>query len=157
MQPNKKIEEKRGVTPNEVIPFPLDTKSTSTIGINGSNVDSLKTIGVILATGGKSKILCDSKDWGSFSRAPQKNNTINNMSTVNGNSHSYNSVTTFVQISSAISEIHSIHYDPSTCASSVNFICAPIDIGWPPTTLSKTLMFSMSQVGSLPSFTEYGS
>lgn len=154
----RKIEEKRGVTLNEVSPSPLDIGSTSTIGINGTNVDSLKTMGVMSATGGKSGSSWDSEDWGSFTKGPKNNSTSNNMSTLNGNSSSYSSVTASVQSSSATSGIQSIHSNPSTSASSITSTCAPVDIEWPPPALASiTPMLSMSQAGSSSAFTEYGS
>lgn len=153
----RKIEEKRGVTLNEVSPS-SDISSTSTIGMDGSNVDSLKTMGVISATVGKSSSSWDSEDWGSFAKGPKSNSTSNNMSTLNGNSSSCNSMTATVQSSSVLSGIQSIHSNPSTYASSVSSTCAPVDIEWPPPALASAApMLYMSQSGSSSAFTEYGS
>jgi SCY1-like protein 2 len=153
----RKIEEKRGVTLNEVSPS-SDMSSTSTIGMDGSNVDSLKTMGVISATGGKSSSSWDSEDWGSFAKGPKNNSTSNNMSTLNGNSSSYSSMTASVQSSSALNGIQSINSNPSTYASSVSSTCAPVDIEWPPPSVASTApMLYTSQAGSSSAVTEYGS
>lgn len=153
----RKIEEKRGVTLNEVSPS-SDMSSTSTIGMDGSNVDSLKTMGVISATGGKSSSSWDSEDWGSFAKGPKNNSTSNNMSTLNGNSSSYSSMTASVQSSSALNGIQSINSNPSTYASSVSSTCAPVDTEWPPPSVASTApMLYTSQAGSSSAVTEYGS
>eukprot|EP01018_Ginkgo_biloba_P000863 Gb_28329 [translate_table: standard] len=150
----RKIEEKRGMTLNESGPSSLDMSSPSLSGVNGSNIDPLKTMGVTAASGGITSTSWDSEDWGSIAKGPRSVGTAN-MSTFDGHSSSNTSLVASVQSSSAISEIQPALFMPS---ASVSSSCPPVNIEWPPPTVQSTAPTSFNfQTGPTSAFTEFGS
>uniref|UniRef100_A0A0D6R132 Protein kinase domain-containing protein n=1 Tax=Araucaria cunninghamii TaxID=56994 RepID=A0A0D6R132_ARACU len=153
----RKIEEKRGVTLNDMNPSTLEMSSTTLVGMNGSHVDSLKTVGVISAPGGKSSSSWDSEDWGSIVKGPNSSSNPN-MSTLSSNSTSNVSVAGSIQNTSPLNGMQSVFSTSSTSASSVSSTCAPVNIEWPPLPFTSTAAPTLAntQVGH-STFSEFGS
>ncbi|XP_057815335.2 SCY1-like protein 2 B isoform X2 [Cryptomeria japonica] len=152
----RKIEEKRGVTLNELNPSTLDTSSTSSVGMNGVHIDSLKTEGVVSVAGGKSSSSWDSEDWGSITKGPQSFSNAN-MSTINGNPLSNISKSGSVH---NITPMNGMRYDSSISSTSTSSVssCTPVDVQWPPPAPATTEApkITNSQLGSA-TFTDFGS